>query len=308
MIESHGSRSRVVYGGALLVAAALLGLPSRAAAEGHERDRCFDAYEQAQRLRRDGKLSASHDQLAVCADASCPKFVKADCKGWLDEVDASMASLVVVTKGKSATTEGSLAVFVDGARLAQPSDGSPVPVDPGPHDVRYEYNGRFVESHVVVPQGFKAFPLIVDFHELAPPPPAAPVAPPAPPPPLPPEAPTPPRRPAGIPLLAYGLGGVALAGLGMFAGFGLAGNAGESCAPSCTRSQVSAIGTNFLVADVSLAAAIAAGAAAVYFALTSRSDAPIHAKTPAASAWWLGAAPGTETGNAGATITAGARF
>jgi hypothetical protein len=156
-----------------------------------------------------------------------------------------------------------------------------------------------------VPEGDKAFPLFVDYRALAPP--AAPT--PAPAPASPSAAPPPPdARPPWYSLVTvptWAFGGVALAGLGLFTGFGLAGSSAEACAPSCTASQAASIRTDFVVADVSLVAGVAAAGAAVYFALTTKSEEPPARSAPApATAWWLGVRPAA----GGAAVAAGGAF
>ena len=69
-------------------------LPGRAAAD-DARDACFTAYEQGQRLQKDGKLRAAHEEFVACSDAACPGFVRKDCSGWLDEVESSMPAVVL---------------------------------------------------------------------------------------------------------------------------------------------------------------------------------------------------------------------
>jgi hypothetical protein len=174
-----------------------------------------------------------------------------------------------------------------------------MPVDPGQHDVRYELEGRSSDSRVVVPAGAKAFPLVVDLRAVAPPHEGAAVAP---------SAGGDTRSwYARFSTPTYVLGGVAAAGALSFTGFAIAGKSAEGCAPSCTRSQVSSLRADFLVADVSLLTALAAGAGAVYFALTSGGS-PGQASPRGASAstasWWFGAQP--EKG--GAAIAAGLLF
>jgi hypothetical protein len=101
------------------------------------------------------------------------------------------------------------------------------------------------------------------------------------------------------------LGGVAIVGLGTFAGFGFAGNAAQSCAPSCTRSQVDHVRLDYVLADVSVGLAVAAGAGAFFFALTAKPAASpdVPAKAPAA-AWWLGVRPAA----GGAAVATGVSF
>jgi hypothetical protein len=268
--------------------------PARAGADDAS-DACYTAYEQGQRLRNDGKLRAARDELAVCTGQSCPAFVRKDCSAWLDEVETSIPAVVLMppsdAKGK---TDMAVTVFVDGERIADRIDGRAIPVDPGPHEVRYELDGRSATAHVVVPEGNKTFPLVVDPAVLGPPPPVA-------------DTTSPPNKPwlARLPTSTYVLGGVALAGFASFAGFGLAGNSVESCAPTCTRAQVSSLRSDYVIADVSLLAALAAAGGAVYFAIRSGAGAPSAAPAQAqTTAWWLGA----RFEGRGAVIGAGTSF
>ena len=92
-----------------------------------------------------------------------------------------------------------------------------------------------------------------------------------------------------LPAPSYVLGGVALLGLASFAGFALAGESVQACAPDCSSTQVSALRRDYLLADVSLVGALAAAAGAVTFALTSSTEATGAAPAPPrATSWWLG--------------------
>jgi hypothetical protein len=308
------SARRTLRRTALVVAAVSVAFPGRAIGA-NPRASCFDAYERAQRLRQEHKLRASLDELQLCVDASCPAFVKRDCGQWLGEVEASLPSAVVLTKGSDAyayqksRTDTRVAVYVDGERVAERIDGHEIPIDPGPHDVRYELDGRSVEKQIVVPEGQKQFPLVVDFRELDPPP--APMHAPA----LAArsteahesraQSPGSPPRYTPIPLSTYALGGISIAGFAAFAGFGITGKSAESCAPSCTHAQVGDVRTDYIIADVSLGVGIAAAAGALYVALTAKPVAgTVGAPKAPAAAWWLGAQPTV----GGAAIGTGVRF
>lgn len=273
-------------------------LPGRAAAD-DARDACFTAYEQGQRLQKDGKLRAAHEEFVACSDAACPGFVRKDCSGWLDEVESSMPAVVLtLPRDAKGSTDLAVTVSIDGEPIAERIDGLAIPVDPGPHDVRYELGGRSLEQHVIVPEGNKTFPLVVDLGALAP----------QPPPPPPPAADTTPSpyKPwlERLPTSTYVLGGVAVVGLASFVGFGLAGRSIESCAPSCTATQVSSLRGDYLVADVSLLMALAATGGAVYFAIRSSPDAPNAPAHARSSPWWLGA----RVDGRGAVVGAGTHF
>jgi hypothetical protein len=271
--------------------------PVRAAAD-DARDFCFTAYEQGQRLRNDGKLRAARDQLATCTDAACPAFVRKDCSAWLEDVETRIPAVVLMPPGDGkGKTDMAVTVYIDDELVAAGIDGRAIPVDPGPHEVRYQLDGRSVEDHVIVPEGNKSFPLVPDLPVAPQPAPVAETKPP------------PPNKPwlERLPTSTYVLGGVALVGFASFAGFGLAGSSIESCAPTCTQAQVSSLRADYVIADVSLLAALAATGGAVYFAIRSSADAsapsaaPAHAQT---AAWWLGA----RLDGRGAVVGAGTSF
>jgi hypothetical protein len=291
---------------AALLSALAISLFARAAAA-DTRDACFTAYEQAQRLRQDGRFVASREQLLVCSEAACPSFVRTDCGAWLGEVSAKLSAVAVVGAHTSAD-ESRVAVYVDGVRLPNPLGGPPTPVDPGPHDIRYELDGRFAERRVVVPEGDKSFSVVVDVGASFPtaaPSAAATAAPTAPN--AAPEAPHAADTPAPawytrFPVPTYVLGGVAAVGLVSFATFAIAGKASQSCAPSCTHSEVSSLRADYLVADLSLGTAVAAAAGAIYFALTAKqplSPAPSGSTSPTV---WIGLSAGHAGIEAGATF------
>jgi hypothetical protein len=84
----------------------------------------------------------------------------------------------------------------------------------------------------------------------------------------------------------WALGGVGVAALASFAFFGITGKHDESnlrstCAPACADSDVSAIHTKYVVADVSLAVSVASlGVAAyLYFSQPRATEAPATTTT-----------------------------
>src|SRR5262249_47654591 len=157
------------------------------------------------------------------------------------------------------------------------SDAQPIEVDPGPHTIRYELDGRAIEEHVVVPEATKGFALAADFR-------AAPT------PPDPARSSEPGRRPARvrIPTESYVLGGAAAVATFSCAVFAIAGKSNEACAPNCSSSQVSALRRDYLIADMSLLVALATGGGAIYFALTKPPPDTSPMGGAPKSAWWLG--------------------
>lgn len=282
-----GLRDRALALCALLTIAC----PSAARAAPPGKNQCFDAYEQAQRLRKDYKLRAAHEKLVTCAADSCPSFVRQDCSRWLGEVEASTPTIVVLAKHADGSAIDGATATLDGAPLADSLEGRAVPVDPGPHDLRCEANGVVVQKHIVVAEGQKnqAFNITMDAPPPAAPPAAAAPSPAAAPPPpaAPPDAAAPPaaeeaRAPATglerIPTATWVLGGVAAAGAVSFAVFGIMGHSVQSCAPNCTQSQVDDLRRDYLIADVSWITGLLAAGAALYFALTAPDAAPAQSQ------------------------------
>jgi hypothetical protein len=261
--------------GLALLALLTIAFPSVSRADRPGKDQCFDAYEQAQRLRKAYKLRAAHAQLVTCAADTCPAFVRQDCSKWLGEVETSTPTIVVLAKHADGSAIDGAKATLDGAPLADSLDGRAVPVDPGPHDLRCEANGVVVQKHIVVAEGQKNQPFNVAMD--------APVA-------ATPGAATTSSgssrdqaeqpAPGGswswtkIPTATWVLGGVAAAGAVSFAVFGILGRNVQSCAPNCTQSQVDDLRRDYLIADVSWITGLVAAGFALYFALTAPATPP----------------------------------
>jgi hypothetical protein len=136
----------------MLLALALTAVEGRARADAKT---CIDAAEQGQNLRGTNKLVAAKLAFAGCAADTCPAAIRKDCAQWVLEVESAIPSLVFGAKidGADATA---VRVFIDGALAAQSLDGRAVPIDPGPHVVRFETSGLPpLERSVVVNEGAK---------------------------------------------------------------------------------------------------------------------------------------------------------
>jgi len=255
--------------GLALLALLTIAIPAVSHADPPGKDQCFDAYEKAQRLRKDYKLRAAHEQLLTCAADSCPDFVRQDCSKWIGEVETSTPTIVVLAKHADGSAIDGAKATLDGAPLADSLDGRAVPVDPGPHDLRCEANGVVVQKHIVVAEGQKNQPFYVGMDggssgSTSDGASSAPVEQPAP-------GESGRRR---IPTATWVLGGVAAAGAISFAVFGILGRNVQSCAPNCTQSQVNDLRRDYLIADVSWITGLVAAGFAVYFALTAPTSPP----------------------------------
>ncbi len=213
---------------------------------------CAAAYEDAQKLRASGALRASREQLLVCSDPTCPSVTQADCLTWLDEVDRQLPTLLLVVLDENGQDATAVDVTMDGKPLATILDGKALPVDPGPHDLVFTLkDGASTKKSIVVREGEKGRRVEVSFVPEK----AAP---------LPPE----PELGPAIHPATWVLGGVGIAGIGLFgvmAGLGLAetSDAESTCAPRCSEDVVGSIETKFLVGDIGLGVGIASLTAAI---------------------------------------------
>jgi hypothetical protein len=221
---------------------------------------CNDSYVEAQKQRRAGKLLDARERLRVCMEAACPEFERVDCGKWLDEVTASLPTVVFAAIDAGHDVQDAR-IEVDGVAVANRTSGRAVEIDPGDHVVRAVLtDGRTRESRVTILQGQKDRIVEITFAPVEPPRDATrpiPVSP----------------APRPVPFLVYPLAAVGVAGLATFAGFAFASSSKRSsledrCAPVCTDAQVSSVRTLQIVADVSLIVGAASLVAAGFFYFT----------------------------------------
>ncbi|HXI60924.1 MAG TPA: hypothetical protein VNO55_32915 [Polyangia bacterium] len=193
------------------VVALAAALSSRAQAAPTKKQ-CVDDNAGAQELQRDGHLAAASERLKHCAVRSCPAIVREDCTLRLNDLKKVQPTLVFEVKTPAGTDIVSLRVSMDSQFLTDHMDGTPLPIDPGPHAFIFEVAGqRPVTYQLMVREGEVARHERVVIGE---PPPAAPTV----------VAPLPaapaPQQPTEVP--SHGPGarrviGLSAAGLGMVA-------------------------------------------------------------------------------------------
>ena len=268
---------------ASLLALVVLGGASSWSAVAHaadDRAQCVQAADLAQQNRDEGRYRAARDNMLTCSRDACPAAVRRDCVQWLTDLDASQPTIVLSAK-MGAEDLATVKVTVDGTVVAEKLDGKPIMIDPGEHKVVFDYGSRSENRTLVMQAGQKNRQVQVVFAD----PSAAPVA-------------VNPNATAGgdsrpvsdgarkIPVASFVLAGVGVAGIAMFAGFGLAGKgdvddmrkpvADGGCAPSCTQDRVDSAKAKLLIGDVSLGVGLVAigGAFVAYFVTPTDSDAP----------------------------------
>lgn len=250
-----------------------------------EKKACIGGYERAQELRKQGKLRGSKEQLLVCSRPTCPKVLRDECSKWLDEVQASMPSVVVEGRDADDRETAQIKVSVDGVVVAERLDGRSIDVDPGPHVFAFQHGDATSEQSVLIREGERNRKLVASFAKKREP--TADVSTkrdetrrgrdaasssssrPEP------TSPTPidddassavTRRP--VRPITYAFAGLTVIGAAGFATFALIGKnkAGElatSCSPRCATRDVDDLRRTYLVGDIALGVSIIALGAAV---------------------------------------------
>jgi len=269
-VSEGGGRHRQALGAAFvltLLASGVAWAEEAAPAAIDLKAECVVKHEQAQHLRRTGKLMAARGALAFCSQEGCPGPVKSDCLAWTTEVNAVIPTLVLSASSPKGP-ETKVSVYLDGKLLRNELTSEELELEPGVHVLRFELSPyEPVERELLVVEGQRGRTLNVDFKAPEPRAAPAPVATPA-------LAPSPslekaPEAERPVPTLSYVFGGAALVGLAGFIGFGVSGmnekNSLEaSCAPLCDDSELEGVRTKFILADTSLGIALVSAALGAY--------------------------------------------
>jgi hypothetical protein len=207
---------------------------------------CFDAVEKGQSLREAHKLVEARDQFRLCAAATCPATMHADCSNWLSEVEKAIPKVVLSAKDAAGNDVFEVTVTVDDKPLVTKLEGTAIPVDPGAHTFRFQWpDGTSKERQVLVAEGQKdvvvAVSLVPPAGERPAGPSASPVSPPANVvPSAAPAAPPPPEHASTWRTIGWVAGGVGVAGLvvgAIFTGITISDKNDANCnaAKQCTN-------------------------------------------------------------------------
>lgn len=264
-----------------------LSMSTRAEADkATDKKECAAAYSGAQKSMRATNLRTAREQLGVCSRDVCLAAIRKDCVGWLDEVNASLPSIVIEAKGPDGkeTLDVKVSLLTPSAAstptpptpevLTTKLDVKAIELDPGTFILRFEREGSApIEKEVVLRQGQKNKLIEVSWAQ--------------------PAAATPdkkdekvaigkpgdkadggPKQKSVLPYVIGGLG-VALAAGGAF--FWLKSESQRSdlessCAPRCETGQADDIKTQRLVGDILAGVGVLAIGAAVVLVVTDMSS------------------------------------
>ncbi len=264
-IQSRSAPTRNLrWLGATFAALVVLVAPAVSRADNAE---CVKGFDRGTAAREQGKLREARKHFVTCAADTCSKTLRVDCAKLLDDVDASMPTVVFGAKDGRDADLFDVIVYVDGERVVGHDQGKAVPYDPGPHVVRFERDGsKPIEEKVLLRAGERNRAIIARFTSEDP---ALAISPKKD------DASTRPS-PSSVPASSLVLGAIGVGAVGSFVFFALTGNQERdrlqmTCAPSCTDADVSSLRTSYIAADVSLGVGILALGLATYFLLTNDS-------------------------------------
>jgi len=236
------------------------------------KQQCLNAYSESQELRLQGSLLAARERLLLCSRDSCPRLIVNDCARWLPEVEDGLSSVVLAPSDAEGHDLSEVRVRAGTRTITEHTDGRAVSLDPGPYNFTFEAPGyQPAQVEVTLRQSEKNRIVRVQLDKevlsplaaanmAAPEVAAAPLQPGAD------RAESKPQLTRSWPVATTVLTGVALAGVGTFAYFGLNGVSKREDAERCSMNCGELIDggkRDYIVADIGLGVAIAAAVSAV---------------------------------------------
>jgi hypothetical protein len=229
------------------------------AAEARAADVCLSAPVEGQKLQRAGSLLRARERFAQCAQKACPAQIVQDCTRWVQDVERALPSVVFGTRDAQGEDIVDARVSIDGQAPVLVTARA-IEVDPGSHHFVFIHAGSpDVAIDALLREGEKNREIRATLGgEVvpAPPPPSDSV-----------------QEGGGvrpIPPAALIAGGVAVAGLGVFAVLGTMGvvrRGNDHCATGCLAADKSAVDAEFLGADVGLGVGLVATGVATWLYL-----------------------------------------
>jgi hypothetical protein len=136
---------------------------------------CMAAREAAQAQQQAGHLRAASEQFATCATRACGPALLQQCTLAFEQLESDIPT--VVPRVTDNADGAAIQVQMDGQVLVQRVDGQPVAVDPGLHEFSFSGpHGVFASRKVMIAQGVHELEIPVSMHEGAPPSVETPVA------------------------------------------------------------------------------------------------------------------------------------
>ncbi|MFZ5896403.1 MAG: hypothetical protein ACOY0T_35445 [Myxococcota bacterium] len=257
-------RARQAYGLSLVATALSFGLPQPAQAADEVVRACVAAHTEGQVQRGQGQLLAARRHFVACSQPRCPGVVRKECVTFADQVAGEIPSIVVVAKDSQGRDVNLASMILDASWSFDHDFGIALELDPGTHEIILRSaDGRAQQQTFLLRAGERLRRVIIEFPDN----PSTPA-----------HQSQPQPRPqqttsARHGILPYIIGGIGAVALGSFVGFALDGKAKERdldrCKPSCTQAGVDRMRRSYLIADISLAVAVAAVGVDTYLILST---------------------------------------
>ncbi len=282
-------RIAIVLGGA--IALGVFASPARAqqapvAGEKVTKRVCIAAAERGQELRDGNQHRDARGQFSLCARPECPTRLTVECKRWLSEAEAAIASVRIEPVDGDDAPVTSVRVFVDGKPWTDDAAKEPLLLDPGSHEIRLERAGSPpVTRAVTLAMGERGrvlrIPLAIE--RETPPAPTAKLT------------SSPPERDeesGGSIVAPIALGALGVVALGAAGTFWLLGNgeleeARARCTAGCSSSEADGARTKHLIGDVSLGVGVVSLAVATVLLVTRTPRRTAPAATAAGANAWV---------------------
>lgn len=242
---------------------------------------CQHAYRSASELEKEGQLIEARDQLEICAQSSCGRFLEHKCTLGLDRLESDTPTVIPVVLDADGEPVADVRVTMDGELLTDEVNGLALAIDPGVHQFTVAVGeDTKVARRLVISEGRRNRKIVFRLQAAG----ARPE-----------ERPAPRRRHqrpapaaamsmvAGPPVRAHrasAVPGYLLASAGVLGvgGWGLLSWWGRKdnellarCSPDCAQSDVDHIHTLYLAADVSLGVGVTALVAGTWMIWRSHS-------------------------------------
>lgn len=134
-----------------------------------DKQECIDAHTRGQELRDKNALVEARNAFVLCAQASCPSVVQADCAQLASEMTKLVPSVSFAARDAAGHDLPRTTVLVDGTPLTTHlDDGKSHELNPGRHQVRFVHEGAEVSLDLVVTQGEKGRAVVGTFPAPAP--------------------------------------------------------------------------------------------------------------------------------------------
>lgn len=117
---------------------------------------CLSANEASLTARSQNKLRDARAKLLTCAARSCPGDVRDECIRGVNELNATLPTIVFEAKDAAGTDLIAVKVTMDGEVLTDHLEGAAIAVDPGAHTFSFETPGNpKTEKQLLIREGEK---------------------------------------------------------------------------------------------------------------------------------------------------------